>query len=149
MQIETKFHGKMDVNEKNVWQLPKGMPGFEEEKDFVLLPIEGNNVFQVLQSVGTPEVAFIVGNPYSFTEDYSFKIDEPTIELLKVEQAEDIFVLGIVSLKEPFDASTINLQAPLIFHTKNKTAKQMILNDDIFSLRHPIGNNDKSAKQEA
>lgn len=149
MQIETKFHGKMIVNKNDFWRFPKGMPGFEEEKEFVLLAIEGNSVFQVLQSVETPNIAFIVGNPYSFTEDYSFKIDEPTVELLKIEKPEDIFVLGIISLKNPFEASTINLQAPLIFHTKNKEAKQMILDNDSFSLRHPIGSNNDFAKKEA
>ncbi|MDS9470328.1 flagellar assembly protein FliW [Sporosarcina pasteurii] len=149
MQIETKFHGEMEVSKSDLWQFPKGMPGFEEEKEFVLLSIEGNAVFRVLQSVQTPNVAFIVGNPYTFTEDYSFKIDEPTVELLKIEKPEDIFVLGIISLKDPFEASTINLQAPVIFHAENKTAKQMIVNDESFSLRHPIGESQSSAKEEA
>ena len=139
MNIQTKFHGEIEIQSEQLWNFPKGIPGFEEEKEFVLLPIEGNNMFQVLQSSNTPSVAFIVTNPYTLVEDYSFDIDEPTIELLNIEKPEDVFVLGILTLKQPFETSTINLQAPLIFQMNNRTAKQMILNDNRFSTRHTIG----------
>ncbi|MDW0112598.1 flagellar assembly protein FliW [Sporosarcina saromensis] len=139
MQIETKFHGTIQIQKDQLWNFPKGLPGFENEKTFSLLPIEGNNTFQVLQSVNTPAVAFIVTNPYTLVEDYSFDIDEPTIELLNIEKPEDLFVLGILTVKQPFETSTINLQAPLIFQMHNRTAKQMILNDNRFTTRHVIG----------
>ena len=69
-------------------------------------------MFQVLQSTTTANIAFIVANPYTFVEEYSFEVDEPTIDLLDIEKEEDVFVLGVLSLKEPFETSTINLQAP-------------------------------------
>ncbi|MHA6258387.1 flagellar assembly protein FliW [Sporosarcina sp. CAU 1771] len=139
MQIQTKFHGTIKINPDQTWSFPKGLPGFETEKEFTLLPIEDNNEFQVLQSIQTSDIAFIVTNPYTVIEDYSFKVDEPTIDLLEIEKQEDVFVLGVLSLKDPFETSTINLQAPLIFQTKVKKAKQMILNDTTFGMRHPIG----------
>ena len=105
----------------------------------MLLPIEENDVFQVLQSTTTPDVAFIIVNPYTIVEDYSFKVDEPTINLLDIKSEEDVFILGVLSVKEPFETSTINLQAPLIFNATTRKAKQMILNDNTFSMRHPIG----------
>ncbi|MEK3935489.1 flagellar assembly protein FliW [Sporosarcina sp. FSL W7-1349] len=138
MQIETKFHGSLEIKDNDKWSFPKGLPGFEEEKEFILLPIEGNNMFQVLQSITTPAVAFIVANPYTLIDDYSFDIDEPTIELLGIQNPEDIMVLGVVSLKQPFENSTINLQAPLIFQLNDRKAKQMILNDNRFDIRQPI-----------
>lgn len=139
MQIQTKFHGQTEIQEPQIWTFPKGLPGFEGEKNFTLLHIESNNIFQVLQSTKTPEVAFIVANPYTIIDDYTFDIDEPTIVLLGIEQPEDIFVLCVMSLKQPFEASTINLQAPLIFQVNNRKAKQMILNDSKFNVRQPIG----------
>lgn len=139
MNIQTKFHGNIEISNGQTWNFPKGIPGFEEEKGFVLLPIEENDIFQVLQSTTTAEVAFIVANPYTLIEDYSFDIDEPTIDLLDIKQEKDILVLGVLTLKNPFDLSTINLQAPIIFQATVKKAKQMILNDKTFSMRHPIG----------
>ena len=139
MNIKTKFHGELTIQQDQTWNFPKGMPGFEDEKEFVLLPIEENDIFQVLQSTKTSAVAFIIVNPYTIVEDYSFKVDEPTIDLLDIKDESDIFVLGVLSVKEPFETSTINLQAPLIFNSTKRKAKQMILNDNSYSMRYPIG----------
>ncbi len=139
MKIQTKFHGELDIQAEQLWEFPKGIPGFEDEKEFALLPVEGNDMFQVLQSTTTADIAFIVASPYTLVADYSFEVDEPTINLLGIEKEEDVFVLAVLSLKEQIDSSTINLQAPLIFQKNTKKAKQMILNDNTFSLRHPIG----------
>lgn len=149
MQIQTKFFGEIELSSEQCWHFPKGIPGFEDEKKFALLPIENNTMFQVLQSVTTSDVAFIVANPYVLVENYSFDIDEPTIELLNIEKEEDIFVLGVLSLKDPLETSTINLQAPIVFQTKKKLAKQMIISDQQFALRHVIGSQTVSTKGEA
>lgn len=148
MRIQTKFFGEIELNSDQRWVFPKGLPGFEDEKEFVLLPIEGNTMFQVLQSINTSNIALIVANPYVLVNDYSFEIDEPTIELLDVKQAEDIFVLGVLSLKDPFETSTINLQAPIIFQPTTKTAKQMIINDNAFAVRHVIGSQPTPVQEE-
>ena len=139
MNIQTKFHGELNIHPNQIWNFPKGIPGFEDETEFALLPIEENHTFQVLQSTVTRDIAFIVANPYTLVEDYTFNIDEPTIDLLKIKNEQDVFVLGVLSLKEPFETSTINLQAPLIFQANTKIAKQMILNENAFSMRHAIG----------
>lgn len=149
MQIQTKFHGQLEIQTDQAWSFPKGIPGFEDEKEFVLLPIDGNSDFQVLQSIHAFDVAFVVASPYTFVTEYSFDVDEPTIELLEIKQETDVFVLGVLSLKEPFESSTINLQAPLIFQTKTKKAKQMILNNSAFLIRHPIGQQVTVAEGEA
>ncbi|ARK25513.1 flagellar assembly protein FliW [Sporosarcina sp. P37] len=139
MRIETKFHAAIEIDPSEIWHFPKGIPGFETETEFVLLPIEGSDSLQVLQSTKQPSVAFIVANPYTLVTDYTFEIDNSTIDLLEISQPEDIMVLGILSMKQPYHESTINLQAPLIFHVPNKKAKQMILNDPRFTVRHPVG----------
>ncbi len=141
MTIQTKFHGVLDTGTLTQWTFPKGLPGLEDETNFVLLPIEGNDSFQVMQSVSTPSVALIVANPYSIVSDYTFIIDNPTLELLGIESQEDLMILSVMSMKDPFETSTVNLQAPLIFNIKNTTAKQMILNDTTYNLRHQIGKN--------
>ncbi|REB08860.1 flagellar assembly protein FliW [Sporosarcina sp. BI001-red] len=139
MTIQTKFHGELDIQGIPQWTFPNGLPGLEQEKTFVLLPIEGNNTFQVMQSTKTPIIGLIVSNPYPLVPNYSFEIDDPTIELLGIESQEELMVLAIMSLKLPFKSSSLNLQGPLIFNTNNHKAKQMILNDTTYNLRHPIG----------
>ncbi len=148
MRIQTKFFGEIELDSARRWSFPKGLPGFEDEKDYVLLPIEDNSMFQVLQSVNDSDIALIVANPYVLVESYSFDVDEPTIEILDIKQAEDIFVLAVLSLKDPFETSTINLQAPIVFHSTKKQAKQMIINDNAFLLRHVIGSQPTRIREE-
>lgn len=137
-EIETKFHDKVEVDLSKAWHFPKGLPGFEEEEEFVILPIGDNQEFQVMQSTKEAGVAFVVANPYKIVEGYDFKIDDPTVDLLEVESSDELMVLGIVFIKEPFEESTINLQAPLLFQTKNRKAKQMVLNDKRYLIKHPV-----------
>jgi len=82
--IEKKFHGRIKIQQEQLWNFPKGLPGFEDENEFVLLPLEGNDTFQVLQSTKTPTTAFVVANPYVLSEDYTFNVDEPTNDLLEI-----------------------------------------------------------------
>ena len=130
MNIQTKYVGEVEINEKQIIQFPSGLPGFLEEKEFVLLDIPGNPVFQFLQSVKSEELAFVVASPYHFYKDYSFKIDDATIEALQIQSEKDVMVLTIVTLKDPFDSSTINLKAPLIINPNKLFGKQYILNSD-------------------
>lgn len=139
MMIQTKFHGELNIDSIQQWEFPQGLPGLEEEKQFVLLPIEGNNSFQVMQSITSAPIALIVSNPYALVENYPISIDEPTLDLLNIKKQEEVMILTVMSLRHPFESSTINLQAPLIFNGTNQKAKQMILNDSQFSLRYPIG----------
>lgn len=137
-EIKTKFHDTVEVDLAKSWHFPKGLPGFEDEEEFVLLPIGDNPEFQVLQSTNEAGIAFVVANPYKLVEGYDFKIDDPTVDLLEVKDPEELMVLGIVFIKKPFEDSTVNLQAPLLLNTKNWKAKQMVLNDKRYLIKHPV-----------
>lgn len=143
MHIHTKFHGDITIVPEELWTFPNGLLGFEEEQSFVLLAIEGNDLFQVLQSTKTAAIAFVVANPFTFVESYTFAIDDPTIELLNIEEQADVFVLTILTVQRSFEQSTMNLQAPLIFQVAEKKARQMILSDDQYGMKHPIVDDEK------
>lgn len=51
MEIKTAYMGKVEINPSNIISFEHGIPGFEDEKEFVQLPISDESVFQVLQSV--------------------------------------------------------------------------------------------------
>ncbi|MBD7909605.1 flagellar assembly protein FliW [Sporosarcina gallistercoris] len=138
MKIKTKFHGELDIEGVQKWTFPNGLPGLEGEKQFVLLPIEGNDSFRVMQSTVNASIALIVCSPYTLLDSYEISIDEPTLGLLNIKEPDEVMVLSVMSLKQPFEESTINLQAPLILNSTNLKAKQMILNDSQYSLRQSI-----------
>ncbi|WP_421101419.1 flagellar assembly protein FliW, partial [Sporosarcina psychrophila] len=138
MKIQSTILGEVEASESEILTFENGLPGFENEKDFILLSIEGNEVYQILQSINSKEVGFVTANPYLFTNDYSFNLDESTIEALSIKSEEDLIVLTIVTVKEPFNASTVNLKAPVIINTKSKKAKQCILENADYPIRYSI-----------
>lgn len=138
MKIQTAYLGEVEIESSQILHFEHGIPGFENEKELVLLPIEDNDAFHVLQSVGTAELAFIVTNPYEITTNYSFEIDEAIAHILKIKAPQEVAVLSIVSLKDTIEQSTVNLKAPIVWNTNNNKAKQVILNNEDYSIRHPI-----------
>lgn len=139
MKIQTKFLGEMDILEDSILTFPEGIPGFPEEKKFVLVPLNEASPFLTLQSVTTEALGFMVATPYAFNPSYSFDLQQEDIEQLKVEQPTDVFVYGILTLKDKLDNSTINLLAPIVINDKEKMAKQIVLTDENEAmLRYPL-----------
>ncbi|MEI2401116.1 flagellar assembly protein FliW, partial [Paenibacillus phytohabitans] len=133
MVIQTKYHGEIEIKENDIIKFPNGIPGFIEEKQFVLLPINKESPFFILQSIHTDEVGFVVVNPFLFLHDYEFLLSKVEKETLKVDTDQDVQVYTIVTLKEPFGESTANLQGPIILNGNKKIGKQVILNDSPYT----------------
>ncbi|HLS06696.1 MAG TPA: flagellar assembly protein FliW [Bacillota bacterium] len=144
MNIQTKYLGEITIDPKKIVTFANGLPGFKNEKQFILLPIPeaAPESFQTLQSIQTPELAFVVTNPYQIYHDYEFRLDQPTIDQLAITSEQDLFILTIVTLTSPFEQSTINLKAPIIINVKTKRGKQYILNDDTYPTKAPLVNKD-------
>ncbi|MDC3412228.1 flagellar assembly protein FliW [Aquibacillus sp. 3ASR75-11] len=138
MNIYTKFFGEIAITNEQILTFPQGIPGFLEEVSFVLLDLEDNSIFQVLQSTTTSNIAFIVTNPYHFYQDYEIELDETILHFLEIETEQEVSVLSVVSLKDPFDKSTMNLQAPIIINNTKKRGKQYITNIKNYSTKHPL-----------
>lgn len=139
MNIQTKFLGEVTIEEKEIIHFANGLPGFENIKEFVILPLEKDSPFAILQSIEQYEIGFLVAFPFVFKSDYAFDLAEEDSEELKIESPNDLVTYTIVTLKEPFNSSTINLQAPVLINHKQKMAKQLVLQDvETYPLRFPI-----------
>jgi len=91
-----------------------------------------------MQSKQTSELGFVVTNPFYFFKEYEFDLPKQDKEVLKINNEEDIQLFTILSVKEPFSETTANLRAPIIVNIKSKLAKQVILNDTIYTTKHKI-----------
>jgi flagellar assembly factor FliW len=138
MNIETKYHGTIDIKKEETLHFIHGIPGFKDEKKFVLLPLPENDWFHVLQSTKTPELGFVVTDPFLFFEDYDFKLEPSIIEQLEEPSEKNIKVLSILTVREPLHKTTTNLQAPIVINLANNKAKQIILNDTNYETKHLV-----------
>lgn len=138
MLIQTKYHGEIQVDEKEVIHFEHGIPGFLDEKEFVLLPLEQGSPFFIMQSKQTYELGFVIVDPFLFLKDYEFDLGDADKESLSLEKEEDVQIWVILTLKEVFEETTANLQAPIIVNLSINKAKQIILNDPSLLTRHKI-----------
>jgi flagellar assembly factor FliW len=136
--IQTKYHGEIEINNEEILHFEKGIPGFLDEKGFVLLPLSDDQTFSIMQSVNTPYVAFVISSPFNFFKDYEFKLEDGVQEELGIKAEEDVLVFSLLSVGDPFEKTTANLQAPVIINSSNHQAKQVILNDQRYNTKHFI-----------
>ncbi|MED3802753.1 flagellar assembly protein FliW [Lysinibacillus xylanilyticus] len=147
MKIATKFLGEVEISEQDILTFEHGLLGLEDEKKFVILPIDADLPLAILQSVEHKEIGFVVAYPFAFKKDYSFDISEDDRDQLQIEKEEDVLTYSIVTMKETFQESTINLLAPLIVNMDKKCGKQIVLQDNkSYPLRFPMRTLEGSAK---
>ena len=143
MKIQTNYFGELAIDETKIVNFVSGLPGFPDENEFVLIDLEGNPAFQVLQSTNNANLAFIVTDPFLIYKDYQFDLSDSVIEQLDIHKNEDVIIRSTLTVHKPFDQSTINLKAPIVFNQTNKKAKQIVLDDENYTTKHPI----QTAKQ--
>lgn len=136
MKIDTKFLGQVEVEKEQLITFEEGIPGFPDEKQFVLIPFGENTPFIILQSTNTVQTGFVLAFPYLFKADYAFDLSDEDVEALSIEKQEDIITYAIVTLKDTLPNSTINLLAPIVINTEKRQGKQIILNDNHQELLH-------------
>ncbi|WP_217596238.1 flagellar assembly protein FliW [Cohnella sp. GbtcB17] len=117
--------------------------GFPELNEFVMLPIDDSATitpFAYLQSSTEEEVGFLVADPFQFCADYEFKIEEQDIQDIEATTPEEVVVMAIVRIGDPFDTSTINLMAPLVINVDKLLGRQVVLSSDKpYTTKMPIG----------
>lgn len=139
MKIQTSRFGEIEVDEKSLFNFVNPIIGYEGDRDFVLIDHAENTNFKWLQSIKTPELAFVVTCAGFFGIDYSFELPDVVQEDLDIETEEDILALNIVLIPHANPrASTINLLAPLIFSIRNHKSAQVILTGSNFSVNFPL-----------
>ncbi|NLI94159.1 MAG: flagellar assembly protein FliW [Peptococcaceae bacterium] len=128
------------ANEKKVITFPKGLPGFEEEKSFILSEEEGIPLAQ-LDSERNKEIGFVLLRPQLFFSEYLPGVDltPDEIELMEIGPDDQVDVWAIMTLcLKDMSLSTVNLRAPLIINSRTNKGIQIILGDESFSYRQQI-----------
>jgi len=137
MKITTAYLGEVEINPSQIIKFEHGLPGFEDEKEFIQLPLSEESAYQVLQSVKTVGLAFIITSPYTIIAEYNFELEDSVIQALNIKVVDEVAVFVIVSLKDTLENSTVNLKAPIVLNIENQKAKQIILEED-YAIRHQL-----------
>ena len=126
------------VARRDAVRMPNGMLGFEEIKDYVLTTNPEEHPFAWLQVAENIALAFVVMDPFLALPDYQPDIPQVDVEFLKLKQADDALLLGIVTIHSD-QRATVNLKGPLVVNRHTHVAKQVIIaNAAAYSVTHPL-----------
>lgn len=139
MKLQTKFFGQIEYEQSQVISFPVGIPGFSEEKRFLLLPFAGSETAMLcLQSTLTPELAFVVLDPFRFSDSYAPVLQESELQQLQAEKPEDLYYYVLCNLSKPVSDSTVNLRCPLAINPDMLIGQQIIMDTDEYDMRYPL-----------
>lgn len=131
----------MTVESNNVFNFPKGIPGFEELTQFSVIDIP-DTPFAQLQSIEEDSISLLITDPFMFYPDYEFDLPPSIVEELELKS--NLLIRNIVTTKPVITDSTINLLAPIIFNLDNNQARQVILQSTEYLTRHELWKQDSS-----
>ena len=106
--------------------------GFEDEKYY-----EVEQIDEIFYKLKGKNVEFTLINSFILRNDYDFTINDDFAKKMKLNK-ENVFVLNILTINEPFLESTVNFAAPVVFNIKDKLLAQVILDKYNYSLARPL-----------
>ena len=132
------FLEKLVYSKDDIIKFPAGIPGFENNKEFVLVQIPEYTPFEWLVCTDGSKLRFAVINPMLFMPDYSPNIVKEQLEDLEIEKPEDILLYTLVTIRENPEESTANLVGPVIINKTKCIGKQVIIDDDKYTTMEKI-----------
>ena len=138
-KFETTRFGEIEVEDEKVVTFENGIPAFAEENEFVILPYEEESPYYFMQSLKSPELAFILTMPFLFFPDYQIEIDDESIKELDIKNQDSVAIYSLVTIPNgSLRYMTANLLAPVVLNTENMKAKQIIMEKSNYKTKHRL-----------
>lgn len=114
------------------------MPGFPDDRRFVLVRLEDTGVLYALTSVDSAGLRFLVVPPAQFFPDYAPEIDDDALAALGAGDGTDLLVLLVVTAGDGVQDATVNLMAPIVLDQRSRRAVQLVLSRSGLSVRQKL-----------
>lgn len=142
-EFRTRYFGEIAYLPESVIEFPLGLPGFENQRRFLLIEQELNKPIVFLQSLSRPELCFITVPVQGILPGYELILTAEELHWLDLAEdrqpvaGDDTICLAIVSLAEE-RPPTANLLAPIIVNWRKRLAVQSVQADSSHSHQHPL-----------
>lgn len=125
IEIDTRL-GRRAIDPDMVVTFPRGLAGFEEDHEFVLLQLKPDAPLLILQSMTNKDVGLLVADPYSFLPSYPIMLGDAEQKLLNIKDPKDAAILVTVSIPagRPQDA-VLNLTGPIVINYPERIGLQV------------------------
>ena len=146
-QFNTLRFGEIEVDENEIVHFADGIPAFEDEHEFLIIPYDEESPYVFLQSLTTPGLAFLMTMPFVFFPEYEFELDDANQEKLGLTRQEDMLVYMLLTIPDgQVELMTANLTAPIVMNQVTMQARQIVLDKSRYTTKHrlfPVKKEDK------
>jgi flagellar assembly factor FliW len=138
LRFNSSRFGEIEVPKDKILHVPEGIIGFPDDHNFAILDASGReSLFLWLQSTRTPDLAFIITDPFALVGGYRIMSDEPALVRINIDPMAPPAIFAIATIPEDNpDRVSINLMAPLIYFAGKNLLYQIVLEKEEWPLRH-------------
>ena len=142
-QLNTRYFGRLEFADDAMLHFPGGIPGFEEEKSFVLIEQPGTHPLVFMQSAASVELCFAALPVGTIVPQYRLRLEsEESAQLAlpagqRPEIGKGLLCLALLTFGET-ECPSANLMAPIVVNLANRKAIQSIQSESGYSPQHPL-----------
>jgi flagellar assembly factor FliW len=141
LKITTSRFGDITIEKDKIIHMPYGIPGFPNQKQFVIFEHKKDSPFLWYQSIDEPALAFVITDPYLFKPDYTVDMDKLRKDLSWDTDVDGdqlkLYVIVKIPAGSP-DKMSANLMGPILMNTVTREAVQVVLSDSSYSHSFPL-----------
>ena len=139
VRLKTSRFGEIEIDQTRSLHFPEGILGFPEQKEYVILEHKPGSPFCWLQSMESPDLAFVMVDPLLVRSDFLEGLSPSDRRWFEPEDGVQKAVFALVTIPPGrVDQMTVNLLGPVLIDLKTRTARQVILANSGYSHRHPF-----------
>lgn len=137
IRLSTRF-GAFDADARALVSFPAGLPGFEQCRQFAILSSSDAAPLQCLHAVGGPPASFLALDPRLVLPEYRCVLG--VTDRTRLSVGDDVSALLWLSLLIVTEQGTAfaNLRAPVVINPATMTGFQVMPQDSVYPLRHPV-----------
>jgi flagellar assembly factor FliW len=114
------------------------LPGFPNERRFVLVRMDEAGILYSLTSTDVPDLRFLVAPPAPFFPDYAVDVDDEALAALGSPDEDELLVLIVINPGQAPGEASANLLAPIVVAQRSRRAVQLILGRSGLPVRAPL-----------
>lgn len=140
-RAHTEQFGELEYASDSTLTFPRGLPGFEECRQFVLLDQPDLAPLVYMQSLETPELCFLALPVRAVVPDYEISLSPEDCEAAGMDDAAGPgrSTLDLALLSVAVDGRlTANLLAPVVINLATRQAVQAVRSDTRYSHAHVL-----------
>jgi flagellar assembly factor FliW len=99
---------------------------------------EEGGPFVWLQATESPNTCLPLINPTVWFTDYAPEVEDELVLSIGELDPTALDIFTVVVVPETIEKMTTNLKAPIIINRETKKGRQVIVNDDIYEVRHNV-----------